>query len=796
MNKKLLCTKFAHDYTYYLIEDNIQKTVDSSFLNSLETKLIQNDCLNLPNDAKVNGTYGYYFDTNTKSLKCGIWSYDNRKDDRGYLEVEFITLDVTDTIDINFRFLDNLKSLLITTYTYFEKELYPIFSINLDYLFKVRPKTEELEIFLKLYFSFLPSNIASRIIFIHNYAEYLINIGNSIDYKTNELSVKHSFSNIYKCCLIDWLYCSISTFEYKALLYLSLITLFKYDIKLNPYSKHTISITSNNCLNLVESNSKMSFLDRFNIIFKFYESFCSKKFDDKITDIISNFIINIMQKLLNELYSTNDFNTKLERYKGILTKIKLIPKNSNIYLSLKDRLYFSQQDIGNNSQESLVYVKRCFKILVTLGEDILNIDAIYYSNKCFNFIKNSKTATELNDNIKTIDNSYSINEFFNVVNPIYIGNDINLLYDAILNKSLLLLKEYYGYCDTSDMKFITLNTEIELIIEFANMINKNPKQVFLSMYAVNCQDKMLLQNLSMYFIDEDTITLTDLLNLVKDFNIIDFYTKFNLVIFDGLISSLNRSLLSSNEKIQLIKFLQLYKVFRNEYDDIINLCMEQKYSQKDLNNNIYTLSNKSGDFIKTYLSTYNVCKSKEARQILSLVNKNIVGNPSLSTMIMYTYTQNIVGKTIFYKYTYYYQLYKLLFDFLIQDEDLSIKEVQYLKDMSIKNSSIFHKETLGNKICYKLKLEFNKVFLNKSSFRNIINNISIPKIFMKFINMLHTELSKRYNLNKEEHKSLLLKELQDYNNAYEYLFSNSMLNEYYYDYISMLIKYIIQQIKR
>ena len=119
MDNKLICTKFAHDYAYYLIENGKEKTVDSSYLNPLETKLIQNDILKLPNNTSVNGTYGYYFDVNTKTLKRSVWSYDTKKDDRGYLEVQFISLDGIDSININQEFLSSLRTLLLTTYIFF-----------------------------------------------------------------------------------------------------------------------------------------------------------------------------------------------------------------------------------------------------------------------------------------------------------------------------------------------------------------------------------------------------------------------------------------------------------------------------------------------------------------------------------------------------------------------------------------------------------------------------------------------------------------------------------------------------
>ncbi|MCD7800545.1 MAG: hypothetical protein LUG94_04970, partial [Ruminococcus sp.] len=769
MNKKLLCTKFAHDYTYYLIEGDIKKNVDSSVLNPLETKLIRNDNLNLPTNYKINGTYGYYFDTITKDLKCGIWSYDTKKDDRGYLEVEFITLDVTDSLNVTSSFLSSLKSLLIITYTYFEKELHSIFSINIDHLFETTPKTQDLEIFLKLYFSFLPSNIASRIIVMHNYAEYSINVGKSVSCISDSPTIKSSFSNIYNYYLIDWLCCSVSTFEYKSLLYLSWIQLFNIDIKIDPYAKYTISVTDNNLLSLIDSSIQMTLTDKFNTTFKFYESFCSKKFDDKTFNMISNFISISIDTLLNKLYSMENFNSKLEIYKEILSKIKLFPQDSIIYSKLKDRLYFSKHTI--DSKQELSYIQQCFKVLVTLGEDIIYEDSIYYSNQCFNYIKSSKTAIELNQVIDSIDHKRSISDFFNIVKPMYIQDDIVILYNSILQKSLMLLKDYYGYCDTADTKFIELNTEIEYIIELSKVVDKNPKQTFLNMYGIHCKDKILLQNLAMYFIDEDTISLTNLLELLKDFRVVDFYTKFNLVIFDALLSSLNRSSLPIEEKTQLSKLIQQYEQFRNQCDDIINLCMEQKYSKDDLNNDICIISSKNGEFIRTYLSTYNVCKSKESRQILTLINKNIVGNPILSAFIMYIYTDNIIGKTVLYKYTYYYQLYRLLFDFLIQDEELSINEVQYIQDISSKNSSIFHRETFTNKILYRLKV----MLLNRTSFKNTIENISVPKILKKFVDTLQIKLSERYKLDSSQQKNILLKELQDYNNAYEYIFNNSIL---------------------
>lgn len=795
MNNRLICTKFAHDYAYYLIENGKEKTVDSSYLNPLETKLIQNDILKLPNNTSVNGTYGYYFDVNTKTLKRSVWSYDTKKDDRGYLEVQFISLDDIDSININQEFLSSLRTLLLTTYIFFEKELYSLFSIDLNSLFAVKPSNEDLELFLSLYFNFLPSSIASRIIFVNNYSEYSIKIGKSVSCKADNLSDEYKISEIEKYCLISWINNSITSFEYKTLLHLSWLQIFRYDIKIKPYCKDTVSVTENKTLKLVNNPIEPPLIDKFDITFKFYESFTEKTLDSKTTLIISKFISNLMQKILEELYSISDFKEKLELYKYILSKLKSLPKGSPIYSDLNEYLYFSAKDIHDNV-ESLSYIQRCFKILSTLDTNIFDIDAEYYSKICFNFVKSVKSATELKGKIKSIDNSCSITDFFNIVQVKYIQDSISTLYDSILNKSLILLKEYHGYCDTSDLKFTSLNTELELIIELANIINKNPKQTYLSMYANSCKDKMLLQNLAIYYINEDTISLTELLNLLKDFTIKDFFTRFNLAIFDGLISALNRSSIANNEKIQLIKLFELYKSFRYEFDDIINICMEQKYSKDSLNNDIYNLSLKSQYFIKTYLSTYNVCKSNEAKQILCILNKNIIGNPSLSAMIMYIYTENIVGKTMFHNYTYYYQLYRLLFDFLIEKEDLSINQIEYLQDISKKNSSIFHKETFLNKTSFKIKSLFNKISYNKSSFKNIIDVVSIPSISKKFINTLHEDLSKQYDIKDEQYKKLLLKELQDYNNAYKCLFSNSILNQHYYDYVSMLINYITQQIKR
>ena len=221
MNNRLICTKFAHDYAYYLIENGKEKTVDSSYLNPLETKLIQNDILKLPNNTSVNGTYGYYFDVNTKTLKRSVWSYDTKKDDRGYLEVQFISLDDIDSININQEFLSSLRTLLLTTYIFFEKELYSLFSIDLNSLFAVKPSNEDLELFLSLYFNFLPSSIASRIIFVNNYSEYSIKIGKSVSCKADNLSDEYKISEIEKYCLISWINNSITSFEYKTLLHLS-----------------------------------------------------------------------------------------------------------------------------------------------------------------------------------------------------------------------------------------------------------------------------------------------------------------------------------------------------------------------------------------------------------------------------------------------------------------------------------------------------------------------------------------------------------------------------------------------
>ena len=766
--KELLYTKYKLDYAYFLLENGERKQVDAFEFSPLENKLLQTENLNLPFDNSIDGTKAIYFEVESGTLKTVNWNYAIEADTRGYVESRFQEIENInlENLNLNPELLEKLKQLLFFTYTSCMEQASVFLKFDSNQLFEKLPEENLLYIFLKLYYFFLPTEFANKVIFINQYSDTIQNLGDFPNVNTNQIKIKcfEEFSPY----LMQLLHQSENPIEYKTMLKFTWKEFFNnYELKLPVLYNYPEE-------NFVQECNEMAKL--WGKIQQFAQEFQLSNTELRYQDKLNNWIICLIRYSIQKLYDEESFPKLLENYKKILNLLQK-EKNTGIYQELYDDLYLQSM---HNQTNQINYLQESFIILSDKDTNYLPEDKNYYTQVCFAYIKCARTGLELEKFIREITLG-NIAEFFNIISfADFNAKELNNMYQRFAEHALQRLQNYQGYCQ--DIEFKNLDRELKIVIQFAKHAGFDFQKLIFQEYAKNSKNYMQLQNFASYFLNINT-SFTELLILIRDWRLEDFYIKINLTIFDCLISSIKKYHLPEEESKNLIILLNNYKNFRGNYDNLL----EQQEKLQDLDASIENLCNENLDLILAHINAYNACHSAQAKQVLLFINKNIIGNPAILLCIMRIYAKKFLGKSDQNKYSYYYQFYELLYLPLLED-NFSMQDIKYLIWMFKKNNFLCKNQFKSMQLLQDLEKKINKTF------SEILLHTQEDKN-KNFMELLINRLFTRYKLQNKENQALRT-QIENYNQKYVNFINKSMLKEYHDDYSSWLKKYMNSIIKK
>lgn len=762
--KELLYTKYKLDYAYFQLENGEKRKVDAFAFSLLESKLLQIENLKLPFNSKIDGTKAFYFDTESGLLKYVVWNYAIEADARGYVESRFREVEHVDFTNLNLsrELLEQLKKLLLFTYRTCSENTSAFLKFDIHALFENMSENAVLYAFLRLYYLFLPSEFANKVIFMNQYGDVTQNLGKFFSSPAHPVSILHfEQSGSY---FLQLLHQSENALEYMILWKFIWKEFFQYEPKLSIENQENFIHKFQEIIRLWNKIQKLAQKSELSET----ELVCQHKLND--------WIFCFIDYLLQNLYEEEIFSEQLHDYKKILHLLQK-EKHAEIYQILQDKLYFHQM---HNTTEKIAYLQEGFQILSDTETDYLPEDKAYYTRLCFAYIKCAETGLELDKMIRDIMLG-NVGDFFQIISFEYLDTqELHVLYHKLAEHALQALQNYQGYCQ--DAEFQNLDKELKIVIQFAKHAGFDFQKVIFSEYAGTCRNCMQLQNFAGYFLNKNT-SLNELLAFFSDWKLEDFYTKINLVIFDSLILALNDSNLSQAETKALTACLKQYKAFRGSYDNLL----EQQEKLQELDADIENLCDENLDFILAYIDAYNACNSLQARQILLFVNKNILGNPAILLCIMRIYTRKFLGKAEQKKYSYYYQFYELLFLPLMKEDNLSMQDVKYIVWMFRKNEFLFKAQFKNVPLVQALEQRINKAF------SEISLHTKEEKI-KNFRALLLNRLCTRYQLEIQKNDALT-REIETYHKKYMNFINTSELKKYGDAYISWLKKYMSHVIK-
>ena len=764
--KELLYTKYKLDYAYFLLENGEKKQVDAFLFSPLENKLLQTENLNLPFDASINHTKAIYFEVESGILKFVNWNYAIEADTRGYVESRFQEIENINAEDfyLNAILLEKLKQLLFFTYTICREKSSAFLKFDINQLFTSLPEEKLLYYFLKLYYFFLPTEFANKVIFINKYSDTVQNLGAFPVCEENSISVK-DFSE-FSPYLMQLLHQSENPIEYKIMLKFTWKEFFNYEFKLPSFYNYP------------------DFIQECHEMIKLWNKIQESAEEFQLSDIelgyhkkLNNLIIYLMQYSIQKLYDEENFSKLLDDYKKILN---LFQKNENteIYHALYDYLYFQSMHKKTNE---LAYLQESFHILSDNRTNYLPEDKTYYTQVCFAYIRVAKNGLELENLIHDITLG-NIPEFFKNISFSSLNQkELGILYQRIAKNALQNLQNYQGY--GQDTEFQNLEKELKFVITFSEHTGFDFQKMLFQQYAKISKNYMQLQHFANYFLTK-TVNLTELLIFIHDWKLEDFYTKINLAIFDALLLAIKNYHLPEEESKNLMLLLQKFKSFRENYENLL----EQQEKLQNLDASIEEFCNQNLELILAHVNAYNACRSAQAKQVLLFINKNIIGNPVILLCMLQIYAEKFLGKSDQNKYSYYYQFFELLFLPFIKEDNFSMQDIKYLIWMFEKNNFLPKNQFKTIKLLQDLEKKINKTF------SEILLQTQEEKI-KNFKELLINKLCLKYKLQNQASQSLR-KEIEIYNQKYVNFINASMLKEYYHDYISWLKKYMNHIIKK
>lgn len=670
--RELLYTKYRLDYAYFEIINQQCRQVDAFAFSLLENKLTQPEHLRLPGDSRINQTKAYYFDTESGMLKQVAWNYSVENDARGYVESRFREVRLQDSRDclVSPALLEVLKNLLQFTYQACSEKSSVFLRIDSNQLFEDLPDPALLPWFLQLYYIFLPSEFAGRVIFINQYADTVRNLGKFPKFPDQSLPAMRPEQA--HSSLMQILHESENQLEYEAMLRFLWQEIFAYPVEFPEDS---------------DFHQDLDLMQDFEKTVRLWEKFrriCQQPkpsgWEIMAQEKLHQWLVSRMDSLIKQLCDAGScltFRECLKNYQKIL-RILQKHKNASIYHALYQRLLLHKfQQAYLQDQEA--YLRDAYRILSDHGTAYLPEDLEYYSNFCFSCVNVLENVPEIYARIVSLTDG-NIREFFDaLVRDALDSQAVKSWYLRIEDETIQRLQNFTGYAEYDpacepDQKAGQLRAFLELATICAEFAGYDFRKTAFAQYAGKSRNHVRMQ----YFADDilyQNITLTELLKFFADWRIEDFYAGLHPAVLEAFLSSLQYSRLSQTEKKAFQPFLQQYQEFRNA-----RLALNRQ-DDPDLTG----LCDAFPELIRAHTSAFNACQSGEAGALLLFVSKTILGDPVTLICLLELYSRSFLTKQDQKKYESYYQFYELLLQPLLRADQLTMQDVQYLIWMFEKN---------------------------------------------------------------------------------------------------------------
>ena len=759
--RELLYTKYRLDYAYFEIINHEYHQVDAFAFSMLENKLLQPESLKLPRDSKINQTEAFYFDTASGMLKIVRWNYSVENDTRGYVESRFqeVPTENFGNFVLNPDLLEILKELLLFTYQACSEKSSVFLKIDSSQLFENVPDQAILCLFLRLYYLFLPSEFAERVIFINHYAETVLNFGKFPVIQKNSIPAMRPDQE--KSCLMQILHQTENLLEYRTMLQFVTETFFHYPLQLEEISDSN-------------PDDMQEFEKTVRLWQKVQQAFQRKKLpgwelssQKKLHHWLIQQIFGLIQQLCDLKYCKT-FDALFVHYKKILAILQK-EKNAGIYQDLYEKLYLHNFHTSDPAGKKS-YLRNSFRVLSDTETDYLSEDRRYYTEICFSSLKFLDTVSEIYALIDHM-TAGTISHYFDVLDfNILDSNEVKDLYLRMETSMIQALRAYSDYCQ--DAVFENLQKELNLVVLFSDSADFDFRRSAFEHYAKKTQNHVQILYFADYFLYR-TITLTELLKFFSDWKPEDFYAGFPISVLHALASALQYSRLSQNEKKAFSAFLAQYQTFRKELD---HLMIQENPDFQDF-------CTKHLELMQAHITAYNTCNSQDAKQLLLFLNKTILGSPAILVCMMELYAEKFLSKSDQKKYHYYYQFYELLFLPLFETDQLSLQDLHYFIWMFQKNEFLTSQSKF-TKLFQDLEKKFTKNF----------SSIPVSGKQKNFPGLILHRLSTRYGLSDSEQQALR-NQLESRHIQYRNMLCQDVFQNYSRDYVQWLKKYIIAMIK-
>ncbi|MDE5769178.1 MAG: hypothetical protein K2H82_07305, partial [Oscillospiraceae bacterium] len=471
--RELLYTKYRLDYAYFEIVNQQRRQVDAFAFSMLENKLVQPEHLRLPGDSGIDHTKAYYFDTKSGALKLVQWNYSIENDARGYVESRFREVELQNKNSPDFMLspalLEILKQLLQFTYQACSEKSSVFLKIDSSQLFENLPNPELLPWFLQIYYLFLPSEFAERVIFINQYADTVRNLG------AFPVSPRNPISAIcpdqVHSCLMQILHETENQLEYQTMLRFLWNEFFAYQIQFDS-----------------DSNSDPDYMQEFEKTVRLWEKvqvICKQSnlsgWEVSSRKKLHHWLVRLIGWLIERLCNAEfcpTFRECLRNYQRIL-RILQKPKNAPLYqdhdLYPKLLLHKFQQAY---LQEQETCLRDGYRILSDPETAYLPEDLAYYTVFCFSCVNSLETVPEIYARIASLTDG-NIPEFFDTLDINSIDSQaLKTFYLRIETETIRMLQNYNGYCrnQNTDATSEELRNFLELAAACSNFADYDFRQ--------------------------------------------------------------------------------------------------------------------------------------------------------------------------------------------------------------------------------------------------------------------------------------------------------------------------------
>lgn len=753
--KKKIYTKHRLDYAYFMEENGKRTKIDAFALSRLENLMCRPEKMELPKNQSITNTHAYYFDSETQELRKAEWFYETSADDRGYVEVHFETLEeISKEVPYDSKLIERLVILLLTTY---QKSLAgDIILLNGNEIFDPMPEEEKILPFLSLYYQLLPSKQTQNIIFISQYSNFSISMGKYPKRAEDVVNLQE---------LPDYLMELLHGAE----------TLIEYRFVLKALGRELFNENIN--LSVVQSPAdSKSISEKCQSILAFWKKVYTKRArmpeEEEYRHNFCTWAVSLIKSEIQKLSQIPSYPVFLREYQQILSAVRRDSGNV-IFPMIREEI---QLQTLHRQENEKIRLQEGYQAICQLGKEMLSEDVAYYTELCFSWLYSAKTGAEFRKVLTEITFG-SDSDFFGKISAEYLNKEeARKSLDLISADMLEELKRYNGI--GMDEEFQKFSEELQTVQKFALMADFDLQKFLFRHYAEICKNKLLFQKMLPYF-GSSSMTLADILTIIKQFKLEDFFTGFNIKILNMLITALKSSDIGEPpERETFCAFLRQYKIFREQYDSFI----DQQEKVQDMEVAVNRLYEYCTDLIVSHVNAYNICSVRETKEILIFINKSILGNPAVVLFLMYAYVRKFIGKTEVKHYNYCYQFYELLLLPLITENEFSIADIRYLMTMFQKNDFEPREKSLKEQLM--------------TNFEPVAPDIGLKVKEEKYRSFQEMLLKKMLGQSEQcQGAEELASMIATANEKYLHLIYESQLRKYYDDYIAYFRKYITNMIK-